>query len=313
MSLMAPRASPPTVMNDIVPSPVTTNAHVLYIGYPKAASVFVGKYLENHPEVTIDHHQLALLLISRSPGDFSPDVGKPCHGKIHVSRDEGFAESLCVTGDLENWHRHKYVPGAWDRVKGDIHVDPGEASSRLHKAHPDSKVLIVIREQTDWLNSIYKYSINELPAADRSFADYCATPYGSVLLQAGYFDRTIRAYMDTFGSSRVCVLRYEDIIEAPERFVAKLCAFVGISERPLPRRRENDSHAQIARLLRLFPSIGRLPRKAKDAIKPHAARLLPGARGVLLSSRDIRMLRSIYAVSNQHTEKLIDQLSVRAL
>jgi len=301
-----------TEVDDIVPAPVPAKADVLYIGYPKAASVFIGKFLENHPEVTIDHNQIALLLVPHSPADLSPDAAKPCRGKIHVSRDEGFAESLCVTGSIENWHRYRYIPGAWDRVKGDILVDPGEASSRLHTAHPDAKVLMVIREQTDWLNSIYKYSINELPAAQRSFADYCATPYGSVLLQAGYFDRTIRAYADTFGSTRVCVLCYEDIVEAPERFVARLCAFIGISERPLPQRRENESHAQIARLLRLLPSIGRLPRKAKDAIKPRVARLLPGARGVLLSSRDIRMLRSIYAVSNQHTEKLISQLCVTA-
>jgi Sulfotransferase family len=298
--------------NLIVPTAMTASADVLYIGYPKAASVFIGKFLENHPEVMLEHHRIALLLLPRSTPDLFPSAGKPHRGKIHVSRHEGFAESLCVTGDLENWHRYKYVPGAWDRVKNDILVDPGEAASRLYKAHPDGKVLMVIREQVDWLNSIYKYSINELPAAQRSFADYCATPYGSVLLQAGYFDRTIRAYVDTFGSTRVCVLRYEDIVEAPERFVARLCAFIGISERPLPQRRENESHALIARLLRLFPSIGRLPRKAKDAIKPRVARLLPGARGVLLSSRDIRMLRSIYAVSNQHTEKLISQLCVTA-
>jgi hypothetical protein len=310
--LLTRKAIVPAMVDNIVPAPVTTNANVLYIGYPKAASVFIGKFLENHPEVTIDHNQIALLLVPHSSADLSFNAGNPCHGKIHVSRDEGFAESLCVTGSVENWRRYRYIPGAWDRVKFDILVDPGEASSRLHRAHPDAKVLMVIREQTDWLNSIYKYSINELPAAQRSFADYCTTPYGSVLLQAGYFDRTIRAYLDTFGSTQVCVLRYEDIVEAPERFVAQLCAFIGISVRPLPQRRENESHAQIAKLLRLFPSIGRLPREVKDAIKPRVARLLPGARGVLLSSRDIRMLRSIYAVSNQHTEKLISQLCVTA-
>src|SRR5262249_19690197 len=99
-----------------------------------------------------------------------------------------------------------------------------------------------------------------------------------------------------------------DIVSAPARFAARLCAFMGIAERPLPARRENESHAQIARLLRLFPIMGRLPRNAKDAIKPRAARLLPGARGTLLSSREVRMLRSLYTVSNQRTEKLIAQL-----
>jgi hypothetical protein len=38
-------------------------------------------------------------------------------------------------------------------------------------------------------------------------------------------------------------------------------------------------------------------------------RLIPGARRAILSSRDIRMLRSVYAASNERTEKLIGQLS----
>jgi hypothetical protein len=295
-------------MNDAARTRATTSADVLYIGYPKAASVFVGRYLENHTEVTIDHGRIAFLLLPPSAADSSLVSGELCQNKIHVSRDEGLAESLCVIGDLSKWHRYKYVPGAWDIVKDEIVVDPEEAASRLHRAHPHAKVLMVIREQTDWFNSLYKYSINELPAAQRLFTDYCATPYGAVFLQAGHFDRTISAYLDIFGSNRVCVLRYEDIVNAPARFAARLCAFIGVAERPLPIKRENESHAQIARLLGLFPIVGRLPRRAKDAIKPRAARFLPGARRTLLSPREVRMLRSLYIVSNQRTEKLIGQL-----
>ena len=264
----------------------------------------------SHPEVTTDHNQIEPLLFpDSSAAEARAAAGKPRADKIHVSRDEAFAESVCVTGDLATWRRYYHVPGAWDRIKDEIVVDPNEAALRLHVAYPDAKVLMVIREQADWLNSAYKYSINELPAGSRSFADYCETPYGNVLLQAGYYDATIRAYADVFGGARVCVLRYEDITEAPELFAARLCAFIGVSARPLPSQRENQSHAQLAKLLRSFPIIGRLPRNVKDTIKPHAARFLPGGRGMLLNSNDIRILRSVYALSNRQTEKLIDQLA----
>lgn len=133
-----------------------------------------------------------------------------------------------------------------------------------------------------------------------------------MFLQAGHFDQTIRAYVDIFGSQRVCVLRFEDIINAPTRFAAELCAFIGVSERAIPQRRENETNAQLARIQRLFPVIERLPRRVKSALKPHAERLLPGGRASILSSRNISVLRSIYVVSNQRTEKLIAQLSATA-
>jgi Sulfotransferase domain len=287
--------------------PTHTRADVLHIGYPKAASTFLVGFLQNHPQITVDQFQLSDLL-QPSAGRLAIQQ-KPCADKVHVSKDENVAESVCVVGNLSNWQRYLYVPGAWDRVKSDIVVDPAEAALRLHKVHSEAKVLIVIREQADWMQSVYKFVMSQLPWNRRSFTDYCSTPSGIVLLQAGHFDQTIRAYVDIFGSNRVRVLRFEDIRGAPNRFTAGLFGFLGVDDRPIPNRRENETHAQIARIQRFFPFIEQLPRGVKDSLKPHAMRLIPGSRGSILSTRDIRMLRGIYAASNQRTEKLIGQLS----
>jgi sulfotransferase family protein len=287
-------------------------ADVLHIGYPKAASTFVYRYLQSHPEVTIDHNRLLPLLLSNSIANASATVEKSDPNKIHVCREESVAESVCVIGEIKNWERYLYVPGAWDRIKNDIIVDPAEMALRLNKVYPDAKVLLLIREQADWFQSIYKYVMSQLPATQRSFVDYCSTPQGIVMLSAGHFDRTIGAYIDIFGSQHVHVLRFEDILNAPKRFAAELCAFIGISERPIPQRRENESHALIARIQRVFPIVERLPSGVKAAIRAHVVPMLPSGRGTILSSRDIRMLRSIYITSNQRTEKLISLLSATA-
>ncbi len=283
-----------------------TKADVLHIGYPKAASTFLVGFLQSHPQITVDQFQLSDLL--------QPNAGalsmrqKPCADKVHVSKDENVAESVCVVGDLKNWQRYLYTPDAWDRVKNDVIVDPAEAAARLHKVHPEAKVLIVIREQSDWMQSVYKFVMSQLPWNRRSFTDYCTTPSGVVLLQAGHFDQTIRAYIEIFGSNRIRVLRFEDIVGAPHRFSAQLFGFLGVSGRQIPPRRENETHAQIARIQRFFPFIERLPRGVKDALKPHAMRLIPGGRRAILPTRDIHLLRSIYAASNQRTERLLRQL-----
>ncbi|MFZ3338875.1 MAG: sulfotransferase [Xanthobacteraceae bacterium] len=285
-----------------------TRADVLHIGYPKSASTFVGQFLKNHSEVTTDHNCLAELLLPHPTSDPCIIAEKPNPDKIHISRDESIAESVCVIGELRTWQRYLYVPNAWDRVKSDIVVDPFETAARLHKVHPSARVLMLIREQVDWLQSAYKFVISQLPANQRSFSDYCTTPSGIVFLKAGHFDQTIGAYVDIFGSQRVRVLRFEDIVTAPSRFAAELCAFVGISERSIPQSRANETHALMTKIQRLLPIVERLPRGVKDAVKPHAMRLLPGARASILSSRDARLLRSMYVASNQRTEKLIAQL-----
>jgi len=294
-------------MNDTARSVVITQARadVLHIGYPKAASTFIVRFLENHPEITMDHYLLSDLLQTHAEFALSE---KPCANKVHVSKDENIAESVCIVGTLENWQRYLYVPGAWDSVKNDVVVSPWAAAARLHKVHPRAKVLVLIREQADWLQSVYKYVISQLPWDRRSFADYCSTPSGIVHLNAGHFDQTISAYIDVFGSDRVRVLRFERIVDAPRQFTAELCSFIGVSERPIPQKRENESHAQIAHILRFFPFIQGLPKGVKTALTPYAERLLPGRRANILSSRDIRMLRGMYAASNQRTERLISQL-----
>jgi Sulfotransferase family len=282
---------------------------IIHIGYPKAASTFVERFLSGHPAVTTDHNRVTNLLFSNSRSQISSLADKPSPEKIHYSRDESIVESVCLVGELANWRNYRYVPCAWDRVKNDIIVDPAEAASRIYKVHSQAKILILIREQADWLQSVYKYVISQLPWNCRTFNDYCTTPSGIVHLNAGHFDRTISAYVDLFGSNRIRVLRFEDIAAAPKSFVSGLCAFVGISEQPLPERRENETHAQIARLQRFVPMIERLPRNIKNILKPHAMRLVPGGRGRVVSARQIRMLRGIYAASNQRTERIIAQLS----
>ncbi len=284
-------------------------ADVIHIGYPKTASTFINRYLENHPEVTAHHNRVLPLLWPQADGDVADFGADKQGGMIQFSRDELIGLSMCITGDPKNWSRHLFIPGAWDKVKGDVVLDPAMSARRIRQVCPNAKILLTTREQTDWLNSAYKYGMSSLPAGKRAFADFCATPAGIAYLQAGHFDQTIRAYVDVFGSQNVRVLRYEDLVSAPERFVAELCGFIGISVKAIPQRRENETNSQIARILRLFPIIERLPANVKAALKPHAARVLPGGRGVLLSARDIQMVHGIYAASNERTDKLLAQLA----
>lgn len=283
-------------------------ADFIYIGYPKAASTFVSRFLDQHPQVTTDRNLLGPLYEATIADVAAATGDKPDAAKIHVSINEKVAESICVVGDRYAWRDYKFVPDSWDSVKAAIVIDPHEAALRLKRAHPAAKVLMMIRDQVDWLHSSYKFFMPRLPAGQRSFSDFCATPRGMAYIQAGHFDRTIDAYAGAFGPDNLLVLRYEDIGMAPQRFMATLCSYLGIAEQPMPSARENEgSTARVAAVRRFLPQVDRLPPSVK-AMAKNALALLPESRGTILSGGDIRMTRSLYASSNARTEKLLSQL-----
>ena len=288
--------------------PAHMPADIIYVGYPKAASTFVEYYLAAYDQVTVDR-DAQWPLYGASIG--SVEAGVPRNvgdGGIHISINEKVAESVIYAGDHAYWRRQMFTPGAWDTVRSHIRIDPVEAAARMKKAYPAAKVLIVVREQVDWLHSAYRYFMPRLPAAQRTFADFCATPRGIVYLQAGYFDITIEAYIDAFGRDAVKVLRFEDIKRAPESFVAGLTRFIGLDARPLPRDKANEGSTVRAAFIRQkFPGVDSLPPGLRR-LGGNLIAMLPGRSGSLLSDSEAQLLKGFYTISNQRTGDLIAQM-----
>jgi hypothetical protein len=283
-------------------------ADIVYVGYPKAASTFVEYYLAADDQVTVDRDALRPLYGASIGAVESGAPRQASGGSIHISINEKVAESVIFIGDHAHWRNHMFTPGAWETVRPHIRIDPVEAAARIKKAYPSAKVLIVVREQVDWLHSAYRYFLPRLPAGRRTFADFCTTPRGIVYLQAGYFDVTIEAYIKAFGSAAVKVLRFEDIRRAPENFAAELTRFIGLDARPLPREKANEGSTIRAAFIRQrFPGVDSLPPGLRR-LGGNLVALLPGRGGTLLSSAESQLLKGLYTISNQRTESLIVRL-----
>jgi hypothetical protein len=274
---------------------------VLYIGYPKAASTFLRRYFATHPGVSSDEQMMAQILYQR---DYSPILQPKPSGKVHISCDESVAESVCVVGSILPWAENLYHPGEFNKVKFDVIFSSFEAAKRLKAIFPGAKVLMVIRDQISWFESVYKYIISSLPITQRNFEDYLYTPQGLALLEAGYYDATILAYYHEFGKENVCVLRYEDL--NTELFQRQLCGFVGIEFVPFPPQRVNTGHANLARLHRTLPFISKLPWELKQLLHPLKP-FIPGRKGSLLTKEQVLQIREKYAISNTRTKKLLGE------
>ena len=147
---------------------------VLYMGYSKAGSTFLQKFFETHPQVFIDRIA-ARHILSPSRVSFSEkDQKKAEQAKLYISMQERLCESI-IYKKPEAWPALKWRSVPWEDLADVIDVAPRKTASAWHARFPDSKVLMVIRDQVTWLSSAYSYYLDNLEPGNRTFLDFCST------------------------------------------------------------------------------------------------------------------------------------------
>lgn len=211
---------------------------IILIGMPRCGTTAIEQFMSR--QMSVVQSELGELLLGGTI-------------KADFVRAESIADSIRFKCPREKWHRLMYVPGSWDQIKNDLVIDPFANAAALKKRYPNAKIILITRERKDWLNSVYRYCVGQMPMFKRSFADYLKTPSGithamidPIRLQAAYsdFDMT--------------VLPYEDLVCEPEYFMHLLCSFTGAKEGVLPKTNQSFS----AGIRRAFPFP--LPRPVKN-------------------------------------------------
>lgn len=103
----------------------------------------------------------------------------------------------------------------------------GRTARRLHQVDEAARVVVVVRSQRTILRSIYHQYLQH--GGTRTLAGWLESDdYDPGQLA---YDVIVGTYVDLFGSERVKLLLYEDLVADATSFVADFCAFVGV---PLP-------------------------------------------------------------------------------
>lgn len=280
-----------------------TNTPVVYIGYPKAASTYVENYLNAHPGVQVDRLDIPNLDVPTEPHRPATD------DKVQICINEKIAESLIVARGNVVDKKTMFTPGIWSAVSQEIRCDPDEMARRIKALCPTGRVLIVIRDQADWLGSSYRYFLPRLPSGSRSFGDFCSTPRGVAYLEAGHYDRTIRAYGDVFGLHNLCVIRFEQLRRAPDDFVGEICRFLGVGAPAAPRTAVNQSSSvAVSQIRQRLPVLEKIPAPIRRRLRSVAG-ILPTSGASVLSMDMQSAIKAFYTASNQRTEVLLARIA----
>lgn len=133
----------------------------------------------------------------------------------------------------------------------DSRADRVAIAGRLHHLFPQASVILVVRNQLTALASLYAYVVGGMPEPP-SFRDWLdhhgrATVPGRGLDLFDYA-ALIRLYTERFGSDRVHVLLYEDLVRDRAAFLRQICRVLRLPEDAMahiPESRRNTRPANV--------------------------------------------------------------------
>jgi Sulfotransferase domain len=198
---------------------------LLHVGFHKTGSTFLQKRVFSDPEKGFHSpwpvHAYNELVFDLNVFDFDPD---------QLRRATAPVANDAMRDGLVPVFSHEELSG---NPRTDQHAS-SEYAKRLRASFSDARVLIVIREQRDWIRSYYRYRTQS--ELDARLVDFLDQPLrGDALFNLGFlrYDLLIRLYQELFGSERVLVLTYEQLSADPQSFVDAIGAFTGIGPIPM--------------------------------------------------------------------------------
>ena len=192
-----------------------------------------------------------------------------------------------------------------------FYPDPGGIAERIKATLSGVKILIVIRNQQDWIRSNYLHRIIDLPKRNKKFYDYISTRSGKSVLFSGLYHDTIDTYYRLFGKEKVHVMLLEQLKSEQSSELKKLCQFLGVDFVDFPKEKQKMNKGpgnRVGNGIKKLSSLGigitkdnydrynlliRLCRKIKLLDRD------------VLTSKDKAFIRSFYAASNCHTSKFL--------
>jgi hypothetical protein len=153
-----------------------------------------------------------------------------CAGRLCLGTRGGGGLTLISNEELSG-HSHGYGL-----------IDPFVTARNLAAAFPDARIVAVVRNQFDYLLSLYCYRVAVRGHEYRSLARFVAEDLADGLKKHLEYDRLIREYVRLFGRERVRVLPLEMLRTDPDAFLRHLTDFIGRTPAsPISRQSSNES------------------------------------------------------------------------
>jgi len=124
---------------------------------------------------------------------------------------------------LKNFqHEHGYLSG---EISPQYFFLKRQQIERIQKILPEAKIIITLRHPEDWMSSFIKMGIRigTFQKRYKGVEDFVQKKYGGSSLSEG-----CQEWISAFGSDRVGVFFYDDLLNDPWKYYVDICSFLNI-------------------------------------------------------------------------------------
>lgn len=159
-------------------------------------------------------------------------------GKVGLPR--GFKETeffLRYYGKGIDWYRAHFDQCPPDLPAGEVcptYFASPEARNRIARHIPDCRIIITLRDPVDRFYSHYRLLrregwIGPKVTLEEIIRRHIRTASGAGnLFDVSRYSHHVKAWRESFGEENVTVLFYEDLEDNPQKFLARVCRFIGV-------------------------------------------------------------------------------------
>lgn len=199
--------------------------NLFMVGAPKSGTTALATYLSQHPDIYVAPKELSYF---GSDLDFRTRMGQPWH--------------IGLDGYLA-W----FSPHAGTRYLGDrsvFYLYSTEAASEIHQAAPEARIIIMLRDPVDQMHSQHSEMLYQ---GDEDITDFahaldaeedrkvgrrlpvaCQKAFGLLYRDLARYADQVERYFEAFGTDRVCVVLYDDLVVDAAAVHRRVLDFLGV-------------------------------------------------------------------------------------
>lgn len=237
--------------------------NLFIIGAPRCGTTSLYAALKQHPEI----HASVL----KEPHFYATDLPAQPHT---VLEPEDYRRLFAAAGD----QRYRTEASVW-------YFYSRQAPALIAKAHPDARIVLLLRNPVDMLTSLYDLYLRTGNEGDTTpetamlrtgEANFSTTyfPFGLCYLHLLDLTTPLMRWRSSFPERQIRALTFEQMYSEPEQGFRELCDWLGI-DRDVPVSFDHQRARESVRM-QAMKQLRDLPRHLRRNINPDAPRLHAG-------------------------------------